>query len=304
MLSVSTAWNYRPDISIRELLSQIKDTGVGAVELGYKITTAQLEQMWPLLKEINLQVSSVHNFCPLPDDYPSLRHASNYYRLTSLDESERNLAVLWTKKSVDTAVRAGASVVVIHAGSVEMPEEFSEKLFKSYKVSDKGACAFEKTRDEFIKQRKVLRGPHMEALVKSLMDVMAYAENKNIKIGLETRYYPTEIPNYDEIGELLEKFHSRGLWYWHDVGHAEANDRLGIYNHQQCLKRYALKTIGFHLHGVKVLRDHQAPLEGDFDIKTVYPFIKKHHIKVIESHSSATSEQIRAAVSEFSKLES
>lgn len=303
MLSISTSWNYRPEADMRQLLLEVRETGLSAVELGYKITAAQLAQIVPLLTEFDLKVSSVHNFCPLPDDYPSPRHPSNYYRLTSQDESERKLAVRWTQEAVNTAVRVGASVVVIHAGTVEMPDELSEKLFKMYKVSDQGAGAFEQVRAKFSKERQAARGPFMEAINKSLAELLVYAQDKNIKIGLETRYYPTEIPNCEEIGELLNKFHRQGLWYWHDVGHAEANDRLGIYSHQDCLKRYAQQLIGFHLHGVKILRDHQAPLEGDFDIKSVYPFIKKHHIKVIESHGSATVEQIRAAVSEFSKLE-
>ncbi len=303
MLAISTAWNYRPDVSMRQLLTEIKEAGLNALELGYKITVPQLAEIIPLLPELGLAVSSVHNFCPLPDDNLSPRHPSNYYRLTALDESERKLAVYWTQKAIDTAVKVGAPVVVIHAGTVEMPEELSEKLFKMYKVSDQGAGAFAVVREKFIKARQAARGPYMDAICKSLTELMSYAQDKNIKVGLETRYYPTEIPNIEEIGELLAKFHQQGLWYWHDVGHAEANDRLGIYSHQECLRRYADKLIGFHLHGVKILRDHNAPLEGDFDIKSVYPFIKKHHIKVIESHGLAKLEQIRAAVVEFSKLE-
>lgn len=274
MLAISTAWNYRSDIDMRQLLLEIKETGLNAVELGYKLTVPQLGQIVPLLTELNLKVSSVHNFCPLPDDHPSPRHPSNYYRLTALDQAERVLAVLWTKKAIDTAVRVGAQVVVIHAGTVEMADDLSEKLFKSYKVSDQGSEAFAQVRQRFIEERKAARGPYMDAIIKSLTDVLAYAQDCNIKIGLETRYYPTEIPNDQEIGELLAKFHRQGLWYWHDVGHAEANDRLGIYDHHACLRRYAEQLIGFHLHGVKILRDHHAPLEGDFDIKQVYPFIK------------------------------
>lgn len=303
MLAISTTWNYQPDRDMRQLLLEIKETGLNAVELGYKLTVSQLAQIVSLLKELNLNVSSVHNFCPLPNDHPSPRHPSNYYRLSALDEAERVLAVRWTQTAVDTALRVGAPVVVIHAGTVEMPDDLSEKLFKIYKISDQGAGAFEQVRERFMVQRKAARGPYMDAIIKSLADVLPYAQDRNIKIGLETRYYPTEIPNDEEIGELLARFHAQGLWYWHDVGHAEANDRLGIYDHQACLERYSKQLIGFHLHGVKILRDHHAPFEGDFDIKQIYPFIKKHHIKVIESHGSATLAQIRVAVREFSKLE-
>ncbi len=288
---------------MRQLLLEIKNVGLNTIELGYKITVDELTEIKPLLAEMQIQVSSVHNFCPLPNDHPSPRHPSNYYRLTSLDETERKLAVLWTKEAVNTAVSTGAGVVVIHAGTVELPEDLAEGLFKMYKESDLGPGQFEKSRERFIAERKKARGPFMDALVKSLKDVMPYAQEKNIKIGLESRYYPTEIPNHDEIGELLDQFHYQGLWYWHDVGHAEVNERLGIYDHMACLKRYQDKLIGFHLHGVKIMKDHRAPFEGDFDIKKVYPFIRKHHIKVIESHGSATAEQIRTAVKELSFLE-
>lgn len=303
MLAISTAWNYRPGGDMRKMLEELKATGLNAVELGYKITVPELNAIFPLLKDLALSVSSVHNFCPVPDDHASPRHPSNHYRLSAVDEGERKLAVQWTKESVNTAVKAGASVVVIHAGTVEMPEELSEKMFKLYKQSDHGAGAFGPLREKFVKERRQARGPFLDAVKQSLKDVLPYAAGNNIRIGLETRYYPTEIPNDEEIGELLSEFHREGLWYWHDVGHAEANDRLGIYNHLQCLEKYADKLIGFHLHGVRVLRDHQAPLEGDFDIKSVYPFMKKNHIKVIESHGTASLEQVKKAAAEFLKLE-
>ena len=287
---------------MRQLLLEIKETGLSTIELGYKITVAELARIIPLLKELEIKVSSVHNFCPLPNDHPSPRHPSNHYRLSSLDEDERRLAVRWTKEAVNTAVMTGAGVVVIHAGTIELPEDLAEGLFKKYKESDTGGDGFPKLRERFLMERKKAQGPFMKALVKSLAEVMDHAQAKNIKVGLETRYYPTEIPNNDEIGELLDKFHKQGLWYWHDVGHAEVNERLGIYDHLECLKRYQDRLIGFHLHGVKILRDHWAPLDGDLDLKKVFPFIKKHHLKVIESHS-ATVSQIREAVREFAKLE-
>jgi hypothetical protein len=85
--------------------------------------------------------------------------------------------------------------------------------------------------------------------------------------------------------------------YWHDVGHGEVNSRLGITPHSEYFKDYEDKLIGFHLHGVKGLRDHIAPFDGDFDLKTaVYPYLKKEHIKVIESGSMASLDQIRSAV--------
>lgn len=302
MLAISTAWNYRSDADMRQMLLDIKAVGLNTVELGYKITVPQLARIVPLLDELKMTVSSVHNFCPLPDDHPSPRHPSNHYRLTSLDEEERNLAVAWTQRAVDTAVMVKAGVVVIHAGTIEIQGGLSESLIKQYKeghLSDENE--FKKLCARVVAKRRAAQGPFMEKLLVSLEAVMAYAEKRNIKIGLETRYYPTEMPTFEEIGSLLDRFHSRGMYYWHDFGHAEVNDRLGIYSHRECLDRYQDKIIGFHIHGVKVIKDHHAPFEGDFDLRKFFPYIKSHHLKVIESHGSATAEQIKKAVTILSR---
>ena len=128
-------------------------------------------------------------------------------------------------------------------------------------------------------------------------EIIPYARQKKIKIGLETRYYPTEIPNFPEIGELLQRYDSSVMGFWHDVGHGEVNVRLGIVqNHRDYFDHYADRLIGLHIHGVLGLKDHQAPFTGDFDLNPILPYLKKGVIRVIESHSSVSSQEIRDAV--------
>ena len=114
MLAISTSWMDENE-SMENWLRRIKRLGFDAVELNYKITDKQLKELEPLLRDIQLKVSSIHNFCPVPNDGPSDRHLSNYYRLSSVDEHERRQAVKWTNIAVDTAEHFEAGVVVIHA---------------------------------------------------------------------------------------------------------------------------------------------------------------------------------------------
>ncbi len=301
MLSLSTAWNYKEDINVRDLLSEIKKTGVDSIELGYRVTRSQLEDIIDFLPEINLKVGSIHNFCPVPCDGPSPRHPSNYYRLSALEEEERHKAVHWTKNSIDTALRVKADVVVIHAGTVEMDEARLKNFLEMYRAQRQDTDEFRIVRAELLRERREKQPAYFQALVKTLDEVMAYARQKNVKIGLETRYYLHEIPNCDEVGILLDKYHDQGMFYWHDVGHAEINERLGIAMHLDYLKKYSPRMIGWHIHGVKTLKDHHAPFEGDFNILKVVPFIKADHVKVIESHTG-TVEQIQKAVHTLSSL--
>lgn len=301
MLSISTAWNDKSDFNPPKMLEEIRKVGLNTIELGYRITVEQLEEIISWLGKMNMTVSSVHNFCPLPNDGPSLRHPSNYYRLSALDERERLKAVVWTKKAVDTAVRVSCAVVVIHAGTVEMEDDPTE-LLRAYKSRLTPLSDFTRIKDQILFDREKNKRPYLKAVMESLDEVTRYARQKKIKIGLETRYYPTEIPDFQEIGDLLSCYDSLVMGYWHDVGHAEVNVRLGIVkNHQDYFDRYRARLIGMHIHGVDGLQDHQAPLTGDFDLTPILPYLKDSHlIKVIESHSSARPEQIQEAVRKLS----
>ena len=293
MLSISTAWNHKPDINPKKMLEDIQSVGLNTIELGYRLTAGQLEEIIPLLGKMKMNVSSVHNFCPLPDDFPSPRHPSNYYRLSALDEPERLKAVEWTKKAIDTAVRVSCGVVVIHAGTVEMDDDPTE-LLRAYKSGSAAATDFIRIKDKILQDREKNKAPYLKAVVRSLDDVILYSRSKKIKIGLETRYYPTEIPDFKEIGDLLTRYDPSVMGYWHDVGHAEVNVRLGIVkSHRDYFDHYGSRLIGMHIHGVDGLKDHQAPFSGDFDLNAVLPYLKNNHlIKVIESHSSASPQDI------------
>jgi sugar phosphate isomerase/epimerase len=296
MLAISTAWNFGNDWDPLVWLPVVRELDVHAVELGYRVTNRDLERCIPLMERFGLKAVSVHNFCPVPYDAPSPRHPSNYYRLSAQDEKERQLAVQWTLRSVETTRNVGAGVLVIHAGSVEISDDPSERVLKMCKLGQQELSGFDRLRNDLLERRAAGRKPFMDQLYRSLEEVMPFARQNEIKIGLETRYYPTEIPNFEEIGELLGRFHQQGMYYWHDVGHAEVNGRLGLAAHQEFLEAYQDYLIGFHLHGVEGIKDHRAPFTGDFDLETVFPYMRPHHLKVIEAHGVASVEQIRQAV--------
>jgi len=298
MLSISTSW-MDADTDIKQWLAEVKELGFDAVELSYKVTDQQLKDAEAVLGELNLKVSSIHNFCPTPNDEPSDRHLSNYYRLSSLDEHERQQAIKWTNIAIDTAQRVGAGVVVIHAGTLDIEDERSPQLFKLYVNGQKDSEAFYKERERILTMREEKKEPYIEALEKSLNEVMAYSQTKNITIGLETRYYPFEIPNFEEIDYFLKLFAKQGMGYWHDVGHAEMNDQLGINTHQEFLDTYKDHLVGVHLHGIKGRRDHLAPFEGDMDLNKYLPYFGTNIIKVVESKPFASTDFMKEAVTKL-----
>jgi len=301
MLSISTSW-MDEQTDIKEWLAQVKKMGFDAVELSYKVTDAQLKAAETVLGQLQLRVSSIHNFCPIPDDEPSDRHPSNHYRLSAIDERERVRAVIWTNKTIDTAKRLHAGVVVIHAGTCDVEDERSPKLFDLYVNGQAQSEEFNEEKARILELREVKKGLFIEALKKSLKDVMDYAQTNDVKIGLETRYYPFEIPNFDEIGYFLDLFGSKGMGYWHDVGHADMNERLGIKRHTDFLECYKDKLIGVHIHGIKGRRDHLAPFDGDMDLDQLLPYFSSDIVTVVESKPFADMNQMQAAVGKLKNL--
>ena len=296
MIAVSTAWNSKRQPQIEPMLEEIRALGAAAVELGYNFSESRLSEIVELLPRIPLKVSSVHNYCPLPDDGRLQRHVSNLHRLSATEESERARAVLWTRRSVDTAAKVGASAVVIHAGTVEMDGALEKELFRLYREGRRKTDECHQALAAFHRERARRAPVHLQAIEKSLKEVLSYARTRGIKIGLETRYYPMEIPSMEEVGFLLKKFAHEGLVYWHDTGHAEVNERLGLATHLGYFRGNEQHLYGMHIHGVIGLDDHQAPFTGDFDFGKIGDFLQRDIIKVIESHEEASPQEMKVAI--------
>ena len=301
-LAISTAWNCYNYCDIKQKLSEIRAVGLDKIEIGYNFTAQRLPELISLAEQMGIQIVSVHNFCPLPSEIRPHRFFTDYYRLSSLDEKERRKAISYTKRSIDTARLVSCQVVIIHAGVVELRGNYLRALFNLYNKGKFNSKKYLKAKHRLLKTRQSKAKRYLESVVKSLEEILPYACSAGIKIGLETRYYPIEIPNIEEAEYLLNLFKDKGLVYWHDLGHAEVNQRLGITAHDDYLKRLAGYMLGIHLHDLKGIDDHMAPFSGDLDFSKISPYLRNDLIKVIEAHPPATPKQIKEAILRFYSL--
>lgn len=67
-----------------------------------------------------------------------------------------------------------------------------------------------------------------DALKKSILELLAYAEPLGISLGLENRYHYLEHPSPDELQNLLDLASPRQIGFIYDIGHAETLDCLGF----------------------------------------------------------------------------
>lgn len=295
MLGISTCWWEGKNARGDEIPGQALDMGFQGLELDYRITPGILARLKPALKS-TIAVLSVHNVfpCPHPAGTGESKTADPFL-LSSRDRQERAQAVRLAVRTIEQACDLEAPAVVIHLGKVDMKDPTPElqELFH------KGA-SWNPEAQEHISQlqsvRESLRQPYLDAVLFSLDRIHKEADKRGIILGIENRLHFHEIPNLWEIGFLLQKFQGGRLRYWHDVGHARIQEKLGILKQLELLEKYASQMAGIHLHDVVGLEDHHAPGKGDVNFQEIAPYVAPGVIRVMEVNSSAHIKEMGEAV--------
>lgn len=289
---LSTSWNASGCDDAKKLIFEIKSLGFQEIELSFNLTSAMVEDIASLVDQGQIRVLSVHNFCPIPEGIERSVALPDYYSLSSLSEEERQSSLRYTKRTIDTASRLKAKAVVLHTGRVEIPDKTRE-LIQYYEQGLKDSAGFRRLKEQVIKERQERLKPYFENALKSLEELNRHAAKSKISLGVETRFYYREIPNFPEIGIILKEFKGSNLFYWHDTGHAQVMENLSFVSHKEFLDAYAKDMLGIHLHGIVGCQDHQAPLKGGCDFKLLKPYLQPDTIKIIEAHLPATGEELK-----------
>ena len=290
-LAISTSWNAFRFNEGEKLLFEISRLGFNAVELSFNLNPEMVNGIAALARRLKISIESVHNYCPIPDGLSRQEALPDYYSLACPDEEERAVAVKYTKRSISTAAGLGAKVVVLHCGRVEVAD-YTRKLIDLYNQGKNNSAEFQELKKKMIRERALESERFLKQALFSIEELNAYAQIKGMLLGIETRFYYREIPNIDEIGLILDKFSNSQVYYWHDTGHAQLMENLGLATHKDFLERYGRRMIGIHLHDILGCQDHLAPLQGKLDFSIFKPYLKESTLKVIEAHQPASAEEL------------
>lgn len=291
MLGISTSWKSEIFDSGRGVIEAILDLGAEIIELEYRITPAMLQEILPLLKERQVSVISLHNFFPLPEGLSKKEASGDIFSLSSPEKEERELAVKYTRRTIEWAQELKARAVVLHLGKIlfDSPMMTLKKLYDEKRIQSAEGKAF-------IAEQKTLRAArsqaHLDSALRSLEKLAKEAEKRAVLLGLENRYNIQDFPNFDEFQILLKEFSGSWVHYWHDIGHATAQQNLGLTNQEELLENFGGLLVGFHLHGCKGYEDHQAPGSGEEDYTLVKKFLKPDTLCVVETHYRASREEL------------
>jgi sugar phosphate isomerase/epimerase len=294
VLGISSVYYSKSIEDGGRLLDELAALGFDGIELEYRVRPETLRQMGRRAGR-DVPVLSVHAFFPNPVRGGEEGSGANAYLFSSPDRTERDAAVRCGIATLEAAERLGARAVVLHLGRVPVEKEVLAPYLRLESAGGPATPALIEAVAGVLAARERLRGPHLEAALRSVERLNREALRRGLLLGIENRFHPHEIPLHDEVGIILREFAGGAVRYWHDVGHALNHQRLGILTQEAWLGTYGAQLAGTHLHDIRGGEDHLAPGTGEADFAAILRHLPAGAIKIMEIRSSVPREELLAA---------
>jgi sugar phosphate isomerase/epimerase len=283
------------------MLREIAGLGFEFAELSHGIRITLVPGILKAVEEGIIKISSTHNFCPLPTGV--VQAAPNLFEPSATEHREHDQWLRHTKRSIDFAAQVKARVLVCHLGSVHFFWFNPARNVRHYlhdhpeagrNVDDKGYIAL--LEKSVTKLRRRMQ-PYWEQTKRSINEVLSHAREKGIQLGFENRERFEELPLDADHLELLNGLPADApVGYWHDTGHADIKEGMGLLKHAAHLEKMAPRTIGFHLHDVNAQgQDHQPLGAGHIDFGMISRFWKPQHLLTLELSPRVALEDVQSS---------
>jgi sugar phosphate isomerase/epimerase len=275
------------------MLREIRDLGFEYAELSHGIRISLLPGILDAVQAGEIKISTLHNFCPLPMGihYP----APNLFKFSSEDRRERESAWKHSLKTIETAARVGAKLVVLHSGQVDI-KDYNDKLEEMVARGERETPRYRKLVEEMDSKRERRKERALELSLDMIRNLADAAAGEGLLLGIENREAVEEIPFDHDLPIFLAQL-PPNVRYWHDCGHAQIKDNLGLIQHALHLEGMAERLGGLHVHDViadeEGQHDHCPPGFGMIDYAALRPWVRPEHIKVLELSPGTESEHVR-----------
>lgn len=289
-ISLSSMWAINNFGSLEDSFALAQQMGFIGIELNHQLSSAMLKG----IDFSQYQVRSVHEPCPA--DIPAPVLTNNDWLVSALDEESRKKGILAVQRSIDLAQQLGASLVVVHCGTVKGNFPANKELHAVYLQHGTSSEAFQMLKSVMLKERAENGGRRLQAVKNSLSELIDYASRYSIRLGLENRYHFPDIPSPDEMEELLGLAGPEQLGVVYDTGHGQALDALGFYSHYTWLDRFKDRIVGVHLHDVQGIRDHLSPGTGTVNFEEIAKALPVNALRTMEIRSDQTPIQVVAGL--------
>lgn len=298
--ALSTHWNAGRHISGEAMIDEMLSMGFDRVELGYDTRIDLVPGVKKRVAEGAVKVDSLHNFCPVPMGAP--RGGPEIYTLADPDPRVRQSAVQHTTNTIRFAAEVGARFVVCHAGNVEM-EHYSHQLWDMAAAGRQFTPQFEKAKMKMQMDRDKRAPKQLQFLEQGIAALLPVLTETGVTLCIENLPSWESIPTEIELETLLKRVNSPRIRYWHDIGHGQIRQNLGLINLERWLERLSPWLAGMHVHDVvPPAMDHVMPPKGHVDFPRLKRFITADIVRVIEPSSRAPREDVETGFKFFKEV--
>lgn len=237
---------FAPDnTELIDSLIQCKNSGINSVELG---SNHCFEENYDYINDFSFQYL-LHNYFPIPEK-------SFVLNISSFDENIRRRSIRHIKSAIDFCSKIRGHLYTFHPGFLTDP--------KGSNIDDKN---YDFLWDE--KQLSVANRVKAKALMyRSLDEVVAYSELKNVRIAIETEgslnkkdHLLMQCP--EEYEEFMSKYSSIDIGINLNVGHLNLAANAFDFNRQDFVDLIQDYIVAMELSHNDGLEDQHLPLQPD-----------------------------------------
>jgi sugar phosphate isomerase/epimerase len=294
-LALSTMWAQQERFAGAAMASfceVARDAGYTHVEISHSTDEAGVTA---LLAQTILPLASLHAPTPLTRD--AAGSPNTHLNLAGEDEQERAAAVAAHARTIEIAADHGVRYVVVHLGAAGRGALAGEAaLRRLYAQGNVASAEVEAERARARSERAARALTALPAARRSLDELCALAQRHGVRLGIETRLNYHEIPSLDEAVTLLAEQDPTYCGYWHDVGHAEVQHRLGLEDRERWFALLGSRLLGCHLHDMQGVVDHRAPGRGDVAWGYIARGVANAQVKTLEIDQREPQESLSAAL--------
>src|SRR5665213_2427899 len=307
IIALSSCWCSQRHQDGYAMLQEMAALGFEWVELSHGIRITLVPGILKAVEEGVVKISSCHNFCPLP---AGVTHAApNLYLPSASDEREREQWLRHSRRTIDFARQVKARKVVLHLGSVPFFWGNPSRKLEDYVAGRAGTDLaqdffYQKLLTKSLAKLTQRMPPYWKNTKNGLLALLPYAKEKAVQLGFENRERFDELPlDADHPGLIAAMANPDACGYWHDAGHAQIKEEMGILKHREHLEKNAPNAIGFHLHDVNAAGDdHQAIGSGRIDFEMISSFWRPEHTLVIELSPRLSTEEVLSSKKRVDEL--
>jgi sugar phosphate isomerase/epimerase len=200
------------------------------------------------------------------------------------------------RHTIDTvrfAAELNATTVIVHAGYVKM-RMLTPKLIDLCAGGRQDSQSYERTRTRLLLRRQRKAERFLGYLFAAIEELVPVLEKTGVRLAFENLPSWEAVPSEAEMARILEAVKSPCIAYWHDIGHGQTRQNLGLVSQTAWLPKLAPSLAGMHIHDVlPPARDHLVPGAGEVAFDLFLPYLGENMELVLEPAPGTEGEEIR-----------